>query len=277
MTPARPSSRRSVLAGGRHVHVLDAGDGEPVVLLHGIAGSIASWAPLVPVLARTRRVVALDLPGFGRSEPLAGDVRTGTLAGAVAATLDVLGIAQGAIGGQSLGGIVALHLALARPDLVSSLVVISAGYAFAIPPEDDPSRRGHVPGTLRLLAPTSVDDAAALLALVLDDPSRAANPAAIEEVFRAHASSAPACNALVASFGRREDALDGRLDGVRSPTLVVAGASDRFTPPSLSERLAAAIPGARLAVIAHAGHAPAAERPAELLALVEAHLHVRPS
>lgn len=252
--------------------MLEAGEGEPVVLLHGIAGSTVSWAPLVPPLARSRRVVALDLPGFGRSEPLARPVRSAALADAVASTLDALGLAHAAIVGQSLGGIVALHLALARPDLVASLVAISAGYAFAIPPEDDPARQGHVPGTLRLLAPRSSEDAAALLALVLEDPTWSEVPAAIEEVFRAHEASAPACNDLVASFGRREDALDGRLDGVRVPTLVVAGASDRFTPPSLSERLAAAIPGARLAVIAHAGHAPVAERPADVLALVESHL-----
>ena len=276
MATAPRSARRNVLVGGRRVHVLEAGEGEPLVLLHGIAGSVASWAPLVPALARTRRVVALDLPGFGRSEPLEGAVRTGALADAVAATLDVLGIGGATVVGQSLGGIVALHLALARPDLVVSLVAISAGYAFAIPPEDDPARQGHVPCTLRLLAPASSADAATLLALVLDDPARAANPAAIDELFRAHAATAPTCDALVASFGRREDALDGRLDRVRIPTLVIAGASDRFTPPSLSARLAAAIPGARLAVIAHAGHAPVAERPAEVLALVEARPRVRP-
>lgn len=276
MATAPRSARRNVLVGGRRVHVLEAGAGEPLVLLHGIAGSVASWAPLVPTLARTRRIVALDLPGFGRSEPLEGAVRTGALADAVAATLDVLGVLRAGVVGQSLGGIVALHLALARPDLVASLVAISAGYAFAIPPEGDPARQGHVPGTLHLLAPASPADAATLLALVLDDPARAANPAAIDEVFRAHAATAPACNALVASFGRREDALDGRLERVRVPTLVVAGASDRFTPPSLSARVAAAIPGARLAVIAHAGHAPVAERPAEVLALVEARPRVRP-
>jgi pimeloyl-ACP methyl ester carboxylesterase len=245
-------------------------------MLHGIAGSTASWAPLVTALARAHRVVAIDLPGFGRSEALAGEVRTGRLAEVVAETLDVLGIARAAVVGQSLGGIVALQLALDRPELVSSLVVISAGYAFAIPPEDDPARQGHVPGTLRLLAPKSLADAAALLGLVLDDSARAANPAAIEEVVRAHAASAPTCNALVASFGRREDALDGRLDRVRAPTLVLAGASDRLTPPSLSKRLCASIPGARLAVVGHAGHAPVAERPADVQALVQAHLGVGP-
>lgn len=276
MATAPSSRRRAILVGGRRVHVLEAGEGEPVVLLHGIAGSTASFAPLVPALARERRVLALDLPGFGRSEPLPGALRTSALADAVAATLDVLGVARAALVGQSLGGVVALHLALARPGLAASLVAISAGYALAIPPEADPARRGHVPGTLRLLAPASRDDAAALLALVLDDPARAANPAAIEEVFRAHLATSVACDALVASFGRREDALDGRLGDVRAPTLVVAGASDRFTPPALSERLASAIPDARFAAVAHAGHAPVAERPVEVLALVERHLRAHP-
>src|SRR2546423_4512162 len=90
-----------------------AGDGEPVVLIHGVGSQWQVWQPLLPALEREREVIAVDLPGFGESASLPiGVVPNATaLADVVAAFMDELGIDRPLIGGNSLGGWIALELA----------------------------------------------------------------------------------------------------------------------------------------------------------------------
>jgi pimeloyl-ACP methyl ester carboxylesterase len=100
------------------------GAGEPLVLLHGIGSSRRAWDPVIPALAERFDVVAVDLPGFGDSEPLPPEVepRPGSLAAAVAGLLDDLGITAPHVAGNSLGGWVALELAGLHP--VASLTLL---------------------------------------------------------------------------------------------------------------------------------------------------------
>jgi pimeloyl-ACP methyl ester carboxylesterase len=90
-----------------------AGKGEPLVLIHGIASHWQAWKPVMPALERERDVIALDLPGFGGSPslPIGVAPNAPALADAVAAFLDSLGIERPVVGGNSLGGWVALELA----------------------------------------------------------------------------------------------------------------------------------------------------------------------
>jgi pimeloyl-ACP methyl ester carboxylesterase len=95
------------------LHHYRAGSGEPLVLIHGVGSQWQMWKPVLAALERERDVIAVDLPGFGGSPTLPIGVRpsAAALAGAVAEFLDSLGIERPVVGGNSLGGWVALELA----------------------------------------------------------------------------------------------------------------------------------------------------------------------
>ncbi len=103
------------------------GSGPAVLLLHGLAGHAGEWAQTASWLTARCRVVALDARGHGRSERLPGDVSRGAQIADAAWALDRLDLAPAVVVGQSLGGLTALGLAAARPQLVRGLVVVDAG------------------------------------------------------------------------------------------------------------------------------------------------------
>ena len=98
-------------------------DGPPLVLLHGLGGSRSNWAFVAPELARTRRVLVVDLPGHGRSTALPAAPGLGPYADRVAKLLEDEGHAPADVVGHSFGGLVGIRLAARRPELVRSLVL----------------------------------------------------------------------------------------------------------------------------------------------------------
>ena len=118
---------------GLRYHLAEWGEGPPLVLLHGFTGSAAAWGDLAPRLAARHRVIAIDLPGHGLSDAPA-DVARYTMPRVVAdlaALLALLDAVPAHWLGYSMGGRLALYLALARPDLVRSLVLESASPGLA--------------------------------------------------------------------------------------------------------------------------------------------------
>jgi pimeloyl-ACP methyl ester carboxylesterase len=116
-----------VIVGGRVVRYVDYGEGSPLLLVHGMAGSWQTWLLNLEALGAEHRVIAVDLPGFGGSEPLpAGAGFSGYLT-TLRGLLDELGIDRAAVFGHSLGGLVALSFAAARPERTACLVLVSAG------------------------------------------------------------------------------------------------------------------------------------------------------
>src|SRR5688572_24578083 len=132
---------------GVRVRYVRKGSGPAVVLIHGFASSIFTWKDVLPSLARSHDVVAIDLPGFGGSDiprPLSG----ATYPSVAFAVMDRLGIDRAAIVGNSLGGSVAVAMAAERPERVTALVLIdSAGFNFGA---------GDRPLLLRLIAAPGV-------------------------------------------------------------------------------------------------------------------------
>ncbi len=113
------------MVDGSEVEYVDLGEGPPMVFVHGLGACWQTWLENLPFFARDHRCVALDLPGFGASGPVGGDVSIERYARTVWALCEELGIEQAVVVGNSMGGFIALELALRFPDLVERLVLVS--------------------------------------------------------------------------------------------------------------------------------------------------------
>ncbi|HET8626260.1 MAG TPA: alpha/beta fold hydrolase, partial [Thermomicrobiales bacterium] len=258
------------LPGGLRLAYVLAGPAgaTPLVFLHGLGGSQSTWQAVLGDLAGRFRVCALDLPGHGRSDkpaPAETDYSVRGLAAAVGQALDALGLAPAVLVGHSLGGAVALQLALDRPGAVRGLVLVdSAGLGDEVNPEllD------------RIAAPPSREEARRLLELFFHDP-RFVLESGVEDLHRQRLApgAADAVRAVAAAcFSREGQRLDlrDRLGEIAAPALVVWGAEDRVFPARQAAEGAAALGDARAEVIPGAGHVPQVEAADRFAALVAA-------
>lgn len=253
------------------LHAELSGEGAPLVLLHGFTGSAGSWSTVRELLEPGRRVVAVDLPGHGRSSapPSASRYALPRLADDVARLLDALALERVALLGYSLGGRAALHFALRHADRLTALVLESASPGIA----DEGERTQRVASDEALAESLEREGITAFVdrweALPLWESQRAL-PAPVRAALRARRLAGDArglANSLRGAGAGAEPSVAGELKALRVPTLVVAGSLDTKYV-AIGHELAGAIPGARLAVVEGAGHAVHLERPGELAALV---------
>jgi pimeloyl-ACP methyl ester carboxylesterase len=265
---------RSVETKGVHMRYVVAGSGphSPVVLVHGLGGAASNWVELAPLLARTRRVIAPDLPGHGGSSPLAAAPNLNPFADRIADLLAREGVAGATVVGHSFGGSVALRLAMRHPRLVGALVLAGAAGISS-------SRRAAVFG-LRLsallkpgrrIAPhrRRIAASAFLRTLVLGGwgaADAAALSARAAEAFLAgperHSDTFSAVVALLREDPRAE------LHGVDCPCLVLWGARDTQVGVADAFEYARRLK-APLRVIAGCGHLLIGERPDACLDAIE--------
>lgn len=252
---------RLITVGGYRLHLLEAGRGPLVLLLHGFAGSAEDWRPTGEALARQGyRAVAVDLLGFGRSaKPADAPYSLELMAGLLAGLLDALGAGRAGVVAHSMGGKYALALALLRPARVAALALVSPdGFAEASPL----TRAGGWPLVGPALLWISARPAVVrlMLSAAFFEPE-AHVTAAILERGRAALLGAENMRALTA-LSRRYDATDLGLTGLRvrlgelrAPALLVWGEEDRVFPLATCGRAAAAeIPGAQLLAFPRCGH-----------------------
>lgn len=257
------------------LHVEVRGDGAPVLLLHGFSGSARSWEALAPSLSDRLRLIAVDLIGHGQSDaPERADrYRPEQAVRDLASLLDALGIARAHVVGYSLGGRLALRFAMDAPERIGALVVVSASAGLA----DEEARRERAAADGALADRIERDGIERFVAewegqeLFAAErslpPERRAAARAERLAQRPHGLA----NSLRGMGQGAAEPLWQRLAAIAAPALVVTGALDaRYT--AIGARLAAAIPAARHAVIAGAGHAVHRERPDELARAVREHL-----
>lgn len=238
-----------------------------MLFLHGLGGSRTSWEPQLSGLGAGRRLIAWDQPGYGASRPLPGGRMTfGGLADAAAALLDEAGVERAVVVGLSFGGMVAQHLALRHPDRVRSLALLSTSPAFGL---DGTSPEAWRAARLRALegGVTPADVADPILRGVAGPGiSAAALAEQCAAMARIPAAGLRAAIACIVTHDTRD-----RLAEISVPTIVAVGALDEETPPSYARGLAEGIPGARLQVVAGAGHLLNAEAPGAVNELLADH------
>ncbi|MBI5014822.1 MAG: acetoin dehydrogenase dihydrolipoyllysine-residue acetyltransferase subunit [Deltaproteobacteria bacterium] len=226
----------------------------PVVFVHGIAGSAILWQANITAPAAWRRVVALDLPGHGRSDKPEAAYDLDFLAGALAGFLDALELPAVALVGHSLGGHLCLRLALRDPGRVAGLVLVDSG---GLGPE---IRLGFLQA---LLAGVTREAVEAMLRGLFEDTglaSRSMIEATLEMLEQPGASRAVAAAvAAVAQGSRQEENLAERLAELPMPVLLAWGGKDAVLPVSQAQAAAAAAPRAELWIAEESGHCPQLE------------------
>jgi pimeloyl-ACP methyl ester carboxylesterase len=248
---------------GKSVRFVDVGDGHPVVLVHGTGGAWEVWRENIGDLAGRHRVIALDLPGFGESEPLDGRHDPPAHAQVVSELLRRRGVAPAVVVGHSLGGLVCLHLALSHPEQVASLILVDSG-GLPLPRRRIWAIAAGLQAVRILMRSRRVTDAIrnttvirqAALGFVVRTPN-AFDAELLDGAFLW--MRAPGVGKSITAAAR--DVVVHRLRDVGQPTLLIWGEFDRLLPIRLARRMADAVPNATLKIIKACGHSPNIEYP----------------
>lgn len=223
--------------GARLYWKLDGSAGKPpLVLLHSIGTDMSLWDQVVPLLERDFRTLRIDTRGHGASDALGGDYTMAMLAADTLAILDDAGIGEAAMVGVSLGGMIAMELALVAPDRVSALALVCTSA------EMD---RG---AWEERIAKVRADGMAMIAGLAMGrflDPGFARRHPAVAETLRRELLAMNPAGYAGAGAAIRDMNLIGRIASIETPVLVVSGARDISTPAAEhGARIAAAIDGA---------------------------------
>jgi 3-oxoadipate enol-lactonase len=249
----------SVRVGDIDVHYVEAGMGEPLLLIMGFGGDHTAWAFQTGAFARRYRVVAFDNRGAGQTSAPDQPYTTAMMAADARGLMDALGIDRAHVIGVSMGGMIAQELALAHPQRVRSLHL---GCTFA---RADAYMLALNAAWRDMRIGLGRDQTLRTLALWLFAPTTYAERPDLVEMLLQNALANPYPQS-VAGFLRQgeaiatHDAID-RLEAIRCPTLVSVAEDDILTPPRFSRDIAKRIPGAELRVVPGAGHCYFLERP----------------
>lgn len=262
-------------AGEIDTHYLDAGIGEPVVLLHGSGPGVSAWANwqlTLPELAREYRVLAPDIVGYGatsRPDEIRYSLQTWT--DHVLGFLDALGLERVALIGNSLGGRIALELATGAPDRVSRMVLMGAPGVGMIPTAGLAALRAYEP-SMQAMRDLLTGYFAVDKSIITDDLVRIRYEASVEthDAYRAmffdprHAGN---------DLGITEE----QVRAIHTPALLVHGREDAVVPVDVAWTMVRLLPDADLHVFARSGHWTQIERAAEFNALVAGFLRGAPT
>ncbi|HSZ13575.1 MAG TPA: alpha/beta fold hydrolase [Solirubrobacteraceae bacterium] len=275
--------QRWVMVDGQPVNTIELGpqhatetERQPLVFVHGLSGCWANWLEQLPALAAEHRVVTLDLPGFGYSPMPAEPITMSGYARLLDRLLGQLGIDAAAVVGNSMGGFISCELAIAFPQRVERLVLISAA---GISTTGNAHTTRALPSLRRMetvlvasggwLASKSETVARrarlrdALLYIVTRHPGRLPAALAAEQLRGAGKPGFIQALESILEYDIRE-----RLPEIACPTLIVWGDGDRLIPVRDADVFAELIPGSRKVIFEDTGHMSMLERPAAFNALL---------
>jgi pimeloyl-ACP methyl ester carboxylesterase len=252
---------------GRRVNVVELGEGEgpPVVFVHGISGCWQNWLENLPRVAEERRVVALDLPGQGASEMPREEISISGFGRCVEEVCDRLDLGRVALVGNSMGGFVAAEVAIAFPERVERLVLVSAAGI------STNNVRSRPVLTLGRVAAAIATQSAAQHRIVASRPGLRHYSLLLVARHPSRLRADLVYHGLMAGTGKPgfRDALRellgydfrDRLPGIHCPTLIVWGTKDMILPVADAKQYAKLIEGAEQFVMEDTGHVPMLERP----------------
>ena len=271
------SSSRFLNIMGMRVHYRLEGnpaDSTPLVLIHGTSSSLHTWDSIVPVLRKDRRILRMDLPGFGLTGPTPDRVYgLDRYHQFLDSLFDRLGIRSCIIGGNSLGGLIAWTYAVHDSSRVKGLVLIdAAGYPRGKEEGNIGFKLAAMPGVGRVLSRFTPR---ILIRKSLEGSY--GDPALVNEVLvdRYYDLLLREGNrvAMIDMFSSRRPAQHQQIASIRKPTLIIWGDKDRLIDVSNAYRFQQDLPGSRLLIIPGSGHVPMEESPEEVIGAMKEFLH----
>ena len=264
---------RSVTTRGARLSLVEAGEGPPVLAVHGLGGTKGSFLPTVAALSTRFHAIALDLPGFGdSSKPIGAAYDAPFFADACVDLLDALELDRVHLIGNSLGGRVALEIGLRYPDRVSQLVLLAPALAWRRPRPWAPLLRLTRPELgLVQLAPRALVEG--IVRQVIPGADRGWRAAGVDEFLRAYLT--PAGRAAFYAAARHiyldephgQDGFWPRLATLRADALFVWGQKDQLVPIAFARHVADTVPHASQLEL-DCGHVPQIERPEQTNAAI---------
>jgi len=258
---------RYLQVDGTRIRYIDVGRGAPVVLLHGLGASMYAWRRnLAAVAAAGFRVIAFDNRGFGLSDKPSAPYDNAAYARLVIALMDSLRLTDAVLVGHSMGGAIAAQVAIEYPARVRGLVLVGSAGLGAREPLLFRVARWPVLGPAAL-ALRGRGFTARLLRSTYYDPGKVTE-ADVDQYYApvAQPEYGRALRGVLQQF--RFTALEGRLDRIAAPTLVLWGEEDRWVPMGLGRALAAGITRSAFVTVPRAGHSVQEEAPDEVNHLV---------
>jgi pimeloyl-ACP methyl ester carboxylesterase len=275
--PSTQAQSRTATVHGRSVGYVEAGDGDLLLLIHGMAGTAENWGSVIEPLALGHAVIAPDFPGHGTSAPGGGDYSLGSLASGLRDLMLTLGHERATLVGHSLGGGVALQFTYQFPEMVERLVLVSSG---GLGPDVSPIlRAAALPGADLFISATAGVGQKVGSALGRGLGALGLRPNAdVAEVARGYASLADAerrkaflatLRAVVGTDGQRVAGQDKLYLAEALPLLIVWGDRDPIIPVAHGEETHRQLPNSRLEIFEGVGHVPQLESPGRFVAVLQ--------
>jgi 3-oxoadipate enol-lactonase len=246
----------------------EVGRGDPLILIHGLADDHRAWRRALPDLLLRHRVLMYDLRGHGETSVGRPDGTLTQLGADLASLMEAIGVDKADVAGFSLGGTIAMRMAIDHPEKVERLVLVATS-----------SRVGRSAADWYRKRIEMVKQEDPELGATLDRDTGdvyAQAPSELDEglLIRRQSTADPRGygNACVAMAALNAAPLDPELGRISAPTLIVASELDRHCPPKAAEIIAAGIKGSRMEVMAGAGHPIPVEKPRELAGSMNAFL-----
>ncbi len=275
--PAHAPEDRTVWVNGMPVSIIQAGRGDPVLLLHGLGATKASFLPTVMALAKDHRVIAPDLLGHGDTAKPLARYDAPTFARFVLSLMDVLGIERADLVGNSMGGRISIEVAMTTPGRVRSMSLLCPAVAFL-------KRRGFVPFVRALrpelgLVPHRLPHRLVVRSIrtMFARPDRLpmswyeAGADEFLRIFRTPRGRAALYASMRNIYLDEPDGERGfwvRLERLETPALFLWGDRDRLVPAGFDRHVRRVLPGARSKVLDDCGHVPQFEHPDRTHALI---------
>jgi pimeloyl-ACP methyl ester carboxylesterase len=257
--------------GGIKVHYQEKGEGTPLILIHGFAASTYTWKDVFVPLSEKYRVIAVDLKGFGFTEKPDGDYTRAKQAELVAGLMDNLKIEKAYLVGNSMGGEVALNVALRQPNRVISMVLVdsagiqSVGRGSLVPAYLQIPYINRGLTALAMLSPSLVRSG--LEKSYFDDTK--VSDAEVDYYYQPLKTDDGQRATILARQQFNLDSIEPRLDQITTPSLLIWGAEDEIIPLEAGRKMNSAIKGSELKVYEKCGHIPQEEMPERLVSDIE--------